>query len=81
MPTRIEVYGIEAEWKDEEGLWTSSHEELTFILNMNQEQNQPPAGANPWPAGVAVEIAKDLFPDLKVLEQEDKPEFDEEVTY
>lgn len=35
-----------------------------------------PDGANPWPTGVAMELAQKLFPELKVVEIEDEPEYD-----
>jgi hypothetical protein len=81
VATKIEWMGKTAEWDDEEDKWWSDTKDLERLLNMNHENNKYPAGSNPWPAGIAVEIAKELFPDLKVLETDKKPEFDKDAIY
>ena len=79
MTTRVKLGGAEAWWKD--GQWASDNEVLEEILNRVNEPGVLLGGANPWPVGVAVELAQKRFPDLEILDMDPKPEFDKDVIY
>jgi hypothetical protein len=80
MGAKVKLGDITAIWDDELG-WKSENEVFQHVLNLNHKQNVMPDGANPWRAGVAVELALQLFPELKVVSIEKAPEFDEDVIY
>ena len=81
MGTKIEYKGKTAYWSDEDECWVSKDRGLEDALNAHHNDNVMPSGANPFPAGVALDLAKELFSDLKVLSESKPPKFDPKVIY
>lgn len=81
MATIIYAGGAKAMWNNDKGVWLSNNKAFSHDLNQYQKENEPPAGANPFPAGVAVELAKRHIKGLKVIEIDKEPKYDPKAIY
>ena len=81
MATKVSAGGAIAIWDDEKIEWNSQAKAFADSLNSYHEENAPPTGADPFPAGTAVQLAKEQMKDLKVLEEDKPPKYDEKAVY
>lgn len=81
MATIVKSKDAKATWNEEENCWKSDVLAFENTLNDYLEENKPPDGANPWPAGVAVELAKKQIKDLEVVKMDKQPEYDNDAVY
>lgn len=81
MATEIKAGGAIAWWDDDNGRWKSSNKLFESMLNREYQDKAPPPGANPFPAGVAVQLAQELLPDVQVLQMDEEPTYDVDVKY
>ncbi|OQC18443.1 MAG: hypothetical protein BWX72_00023 [Firmicutes bacterium ADurb.Bin080] len=81
MATIVSVNASKALWNDNKEEWQSENKILAYKLNVYYKKHSPPAGANPFPAGVAVELAKRHIEGLKIIEMDDAPEYDPKAIY
>jgi len=81
MTTKINVDGAIAVWNDDEDRWMSHTKDFEMLLNIYHEEHAPTGPSNPFPAGVAVEIAKRQFSDLKVIEIDKEPGYNPKAVY
>jgi hypothetical protein len=79
--TKVSAGGAEAVYNEEEDCWESPNQAFEDDLNAYHDENKPPVGANPFPAGVAVELAKKAIEGLKVVSIDTPPKYDEEAVY
>lgn len=81
MATIIYAGGAKAQWNNDNNKWESKNNIFADDLNMYHEKFAPPNGANPFPAGVAVELAKRHIKGLKVIEIDKEPKYDPKAIY
>lgn len=81
MSTIIKVYGTVAKWDNDKFCWVSREKEIENMLNRSYENANVIPGADPFPAGTAVDIAKKDFKELKVLSMDKEPDYDPKAIY
>lgn len=79
--TKISSFGSIAVWNNDKGEWDSSSRVFTQILNSYHEEHAPPEGADPFPPGTAVDLAKKHISGLKVIEMDKAPKMEKGVVY
>lgn len=81
--TKILVGGMYATYRPEDDSWVSKNvgfaKDLTLKLKIARDRIE--MLYDPFPEGSAVMVAKEMYPDLKVISMDDPPKFRKDVVY
>lgn len=78
MNTKIKLGSIILEW---DGLWLPEDDIFAIELNTDYIIRAPEGVTNPDPAAVALQFAKESYPDVEVVSIAPSLVFDNEVIY
>ena len=79
MTTKVSAGGATATYNNQDDKWNSDNKAFEEALNSCLEKDSPEY--KPFPAGIAVDIAKENISDLKVLEMDKAPKYDPKAVY